>query len=396
MTGHRLLGLTGTAEIKITGACPEDFLTRITSQGVRFRNYRKTDELTALMEIPCSSLDTARYAAKKTMCTMETVSVKGTLPSLRGMKKRILVPVLLLLLVWVVFFLQSHIWFFRVQGSTTIPQEKILRTLEECGVGFWTKTDKLDMNRLKNQMLTKLPELGWFTINTKGGIATVVVRQRAEKPTASESAAPANVIAAKNGLITSVTTTGGTQVVKPGDMVSAGQLLISGVTNLDKTLMMTRAEGEVYARTWTQIQGLLPEKIQKKSYIGTQQTIYSLTFGKKTIKISKSSGISHGDYDKIIIRKPLTLPGGFTLPICLNKATLRPYTLQDVPIKEADAASLLEETAMAQLLSELKAGRVLSWDVSSQKEGDVYRISGTAECQEEIGTVVEIKSSSQN
>ena len=96
-------------------------------------------------------------------------------------------------------------------------------------------------------------------MNVEGCEAVVVVRQREEKPQVGKSAAPANILAEKAGIITEVTATGGTPQVKTGDLVTSGQLLISGVTNLDTTLMLSRAEGEVYARTWTTLDGIIPK-----------------------------------------------------------------------------------------------------------------------------------------
>ena len=65
MTGPRFLGLRGTITLRIIGACPEEFLMRLVNFGVRFRNYRKEDELTAYLVIPAEKLSTARAAAKK-------------------------------------------------------------------------------------------------------------------------------------------------------------------------------------------------------------------------------------------------------------------------------------------------------------------------------------------
>ena len=63
MTGPRFLGLRGTITLRIIGACPEEFLMRLVNSGVRFRNYRKEDELTAYLVIPAEKLSTARAAA---------------------------------------------------------------------------------------------------------------------------------------------------------------------------------------------------------------------------------------------------------------------------------------------------------------------------------------------
>lgn len=391
MTGAGLLGLCGTAELRIIGACPEDFLGYLAGKGVRFRHYRKEDELTACLVIPCTAMEQAEAAAKRTMCELQVVRVAGVIPGLRAMGKRLgllgLMGAMILLVVW----LQGHILFFRVEGNETLPDQAVLSALEDCGVGFFTSARGIDLDALKNEMIARLPQLSFVTVNVEGCEAVVVVRQREEKPKVGKSAAPANILAEKAGIITEVTATGGTPQVKTGDLVTSGQLLISGVTNLDKTLMLSRAEGEVYARTWTPLDGIIPKTMLKKQYTGRTQRRFAVTFGKKTIKFYKTSGISYGNYDKMATEKPLTLPGGYVLPVKITVMEFREYEPEPQTILEAQAEMLLQKAETAQLELGMTAGKILSMQTSLEEVADAYRITGTAECQEEIGTVAEIK-----
>ena len=391
MTGPRLLGLRGTVTLRITGACPEEFLMRLVRCDVRFRDYRKEDELTATLVIPAEKMSAARAAAKKTMCQIEVASVSGLIPGIRAMGLRILMPIWLVLLTMGVFWLQGHMLFFEVEGNSTLPDRVILEALEQCGVGFFTPEDHVDLNLLKNQMISRLPQLSFLTVNHRGCIAQVVVREREEKPILAESAAPANILASKDGLITSVTATGGAAMIRPGDFVTKGQLMISGVTNLDKTLMVSRAEGEVYARTWNALDAVIADELAYKQRTGRETRVFAVTFGKKKINFYKTSGISYGNYDKMTTEKPLTLPGGYTLPVSLTVTVFREYTVSTQPVEQTQAQLLLEQCVRQQLLGTMTAGTIQSMSVSVRQETGCYRLTGTAECQEEIGTVAEIK-----
>ena len=304
---------------------------------------------------------------------------------------RILMPVWLVLLTLGVFWLQGHILFIEISGNTTLPDLVILEALEECGVGFFTPERQIDLNLLKNQMISRLPELSFITVNHRGAVAQVVVREREEKPILAGSAAPANILATKDGLITSVTATGGTQVVQPGDLVTKGQLLISGVTNLDKTLMVSRAEGEVYARTWNAIRAVTADELTYKQRTGRETKVFAVTFGKKKINFYKTSGISYGNYDKMTTEKPLTLPGGYTLPVYFTVTVFREYTVSTEPVEQDRVQPLLEECVRQQLLGAMTAGTIRHMTASVWRESGCYRLTGMAECHEEIGTVVEIK-----
>ena len=391
MTGVRLLGLRGTVRLRVTGACPEDILTGLAAAGVRFRDYRREDDLTACLTVPGEALREARRIGTKTMCQIEVVETSGMLPTLQAMGWRLLLPVWLGLLTVFVFWLQGHTLFFRVSGNTTIPDQVILETLESCGVGFFTPMDSIDLNLLKNRMLSQLPNLRFVTVNTHGGVAEVIVREREEKPVISGSAAPANILAAKDGLITSVTVTGGTPEVRPGDLVTKGEVLVSGVTNLDKTVMVTRAEGEVYARTWNPVEAVLPEEMTYKQATGRETRVFAVTFGKKQINFYKTSGISYGNYDKMTTVKPLTLPGGYTLPVSLTVTVFREYTQRAQPMESESAEALLEMCVREQLLGGMTAGSIQGMRMRLRQQPGYYRMTGTAECQEEIGVVAEIK-----
>ena len=383
--------MTGKVRVKITGACPEDCLTRITGQGIRFRDYVKKDVLTAEFTLALSDLKDLEAAAKKTMCEVEVLKIYGCLPSLRAMGPRLAYLGLLVGVVLLVFWIQGHIFFLEVEGNTTIPEEEILRILEGNGIGFWTRADELEMNLLKNQILSEIPELGWITINNEGPMATVVVRQREEKPVASEDVAPANILSNQSGVIEDVTVTGGTAQVKKGDVVTAGQLLISGVTNLDKTLLLTRAEGEVIARTFGRKTAVLLDSVTEKCYTGRETTGISVTFGKNTINFYKTSGISYDNYDKMTVRKTLTLPGGYELPLCLTIATFREYETVLVPMEEDAAQVLLTEGVRRDTEGKLSAGMILDMRLRMQQSEALYTMTGIVECRENIGVSVEIK-----
>lgn len=384
-------GRFGRVDLEITGACPQDVLMRLAAQGTRIGPVQRVDELTLRVSVSAGQLPLIRRCAKQCMCELTVLKVHGLLPLLRMLGFRAAYPAVLIGLIYLVFWLQGHIWFISVSGNQTVPTEQILWTLEENGVGFWTETEKLDMNVLRNAVIDDLPALRWITVNTQGGFAQVEVRERAEKPVLSRDASPANIVARKSGVIEAVHASGGTSQVKPGDVVTQGELLISGVSNLDKTLLLTRAQGEVTARTWNSVSAIMPNHMVKKRYTGQSWTGWSVSFGKKTINFCKTSGISYREYDKIRKSVSLALPGGYTLPVAFTKTVCREYIPEAVPVEPEAAETAMTAAAERQLKQEMVAGVILSKDLALERFSDGYRLTGVAECREEIGNVAVIK-----
>lgn len=391
MTGQRLLGLGGTARIQITGACPEELLGLISGCGIRFRCYEKKDPVTAMVTVPLGELDRIRQAGRRCMCQVAVLEERGILSRILSMGWRVGYFLVLGAIVALVFFIQEHILFLGVEGNDTIPTEQVLQILEENGVGFWTRTDAIDINHLKNQVLAQIPELGFLTINTEGPVATVVLRQRQEKPVESHNPGPANLVAGRDGVVESVTVTGGTAQIAPGDVVHRGQLLISGVTNLDTVLVLSRAQGEVQARTFVAAKAVLPDVQYKKQYTGRKNTDFSISFGKNTINLLKSSRISYDNYDRMSVRKTLTLPGGYVLPFSVTMIQIREYELVACPVDEASSEALLTRAVETHTTQGLMAGMILGQELHLSHTDGSYCLGGVLECQEEITVSVEIK-----
>jgi hypothetical protein len=135
----------------------------------------------------------------------------------------------------------------------------------------------------------------------------------------------------------------------------------------------------------------LPNTETKKVYTGEKTRKFSLTFGKNTINFYKTSGISYPNYDKMTVRRTLTLPGGYVLPVAVTVTTFLAYDPVELPLEETRAEALLRASIQGQLQQELRAGYEVSEQLSLGAEDSIYRLSGVVECQEEIGTVVEIQ-----
>ena len=137
-----------------------------------------------------------------------------------------------------------------------------------------------------------------------------------------------------------------------------------------------------------QMQAVLPKNSYKKIYTGKKTKRLSLEIGKKTINFYKTSRISYEEYDKMTVRKPLTLPGGYTFPLAITVVILSEY--ESKTYEPFAPWELLSDSLLKNVRKELVAGSILNHDLHGSGEGDHYLLSGTVECLEEIGRAQEI------
>ena len=253
---------------------------------------------------------------------------------------------------FLLYSLLGVVWDIRIHGNSTVSEEQIRAQLKDCGlqVGSSLRGEGIDCRELENRLLQSSPDISWVSVNLRGTVANVQVRER---QVGQSAIAPENVnlVAACDGIVTSVRLLTGQVVVTPGQEVRRGELLISGVR--DSTAhgySVEGARGEVMAQTEHTEIVRIPLQEQQKVYTGEEKCKKSIIFFEKSIKFSKNTGIIGGSCDTIYKIEPWVLPNGVQLPVGYEITRYLPYTVQTVDRTHAQAYAL----AMAQMESILQ------------------------------------------
>ncbi len=305
----------------------------------------------------------------------------------RVLKRPVLAAAVTLLL-FLTLWLPTKVLFIRVEGNVTVPHCQILQCAENAGIYFGAGTRPLRSERVKNSLLQQIPELSWVGVNTKGCVATISVTERqiahlSEK----EEGLASSIVACRDGQITDITVTAGNALCKTGDIVTKGQLLISGYTDCGIKIQATHAKGEVFGTTKYENTLIFPLKYGAKAApIGKSANIF-LQIGKKEIKLWKGSGISGAICDKMYASYYLTLPGGFRLPFGLVVEKRVYYRSGCVTIPAEQAQAIMQEQSRLYLLDSMISGQILSQTQAFSQEGGAYQLFGRYSCREMLGRI---------
>ncbi|MBN4069464.1 MAG: sporulation protein YqfD [Alkaliphilus sp.] len=189
----------------------------------------------------------------------------------------------------ILLYLSGFVFRIDVVGNDIIYADDILTELENVGFVIGTRHQSVDLRAIENHLMIHISELAWIGIEIKGVYAKIKIVEKVPSPSKIDKNVPVNVVALKNGVIESVIARSGDAVVKKGDIVAAGDLLISGVLireNMEHP-MFTHAFGEVYARTYYELVEIHPlyEIVQKKT--GSKQRETVIIIGTKEYKIGE-------------------------------------------------------------------------------------------------------------
>ena len=197
-----------------------------------------------------------------------------------------------------------------------------------------------------------------------------------------------NVVAGKDGVITSVSAMEGNCLCAVGQAVKKGQVLISAYTDLEFTTRVCAALGEVYAETLAQKTARCPDTVLQKTPNGKNSRSVSLLVGEKRWNIFANGGNSDGRCDKITKTHMLTLPLGLTLPVGLEIVEQRGYDLTPAPLEKDAAEKLLEQQVTGSVQQDMLAGKILQKDTELTRQGGIYELTASVRCEEMIARQV--------
>lgn len=286
-------------------------------------------------------------------------------------------------------FLSGFYWEMTISGED-IPyaESEILAAAKRVGV-YIGAPRSTDTALASVALLEELPELSWASFNTEGCTVQLELRTSVTKAEGAEHDGTGDIVASRAGLIHSITAQNGTVLVKVGSACAAGQVLVSGITQVGDPYdpeynpvrcFYTRARAEILAetqRTFTASCPLSTETVRETDF-GTQRALYILG-----VRVPLSlSGAPKGQ--TAYTRTPVVLQE-HTLPLWVE--TVRVYEEETVPVtftEEEAQRRALENLHQLQKLALGEDGRVLTENITYQTKGGTVYVTSRCVCLENI------------
>ena len=376
----------GYCRVEVCGAFPETVLNACAMQALELWDMKCEDDHTLRFCVYERDIPALEDIARRCMCDMSVLGTAGGSTRRRFLKNHVWLLVSLLVALGILAASSLFIWDIDVYGCDELSEGEVLRALSDCGVDCGAYWPALNVDMIRADMLTRLPELAWMTVNVSGSRAIVLVEERVEKPEIYIESAGADIVAARTGIIRRLSVLNGTPLVGTGQSVTAGETVISGtMESLSRDARYVRAQGGVTADTWYEFSAVCPAQMQEKTPRAGVRRRFALKFGKSRYNFYFSSGNTVDGCDKIIHNYNAGIRGLFALPVTLVVEELRPYRLSGaVPADTAAMGARLE----ARLEDGLR-GVVLSSSVTEGDNGGLAVVTLRAACRENIAQVKE-------
>lgn len=288
---NRLISFfTGYLEIIIRGPHLEKLINLLSGSGFYLWDVKKLTSEVLTAKLRCHGFLQIRSMVKRSGSLVKIRRKKGW-PFLRkklGRRKVFWLSAVGML--GLLIYISSLTLVIKVDGFEGAEREELIRTLQAVGLKPGRPTRELarEKQRMERDAIIRTPEAVWLGINFKGVVAEVKAVKRKNPPPARQGA---DLVAERDGLITRVAVIRGQPVVKEGDTVARGDLLISGrVSYVDPETGVVIVEnipasGIVEARVWYDLEVVQPKKLWRASCLSKPKKVYSIRWGGRTWRI---------------------------------------------------------------------------------------------------------------
>ena len=296
-----------------------------------------------------------------------------------------------LLISLLIYFYSSDLVFdVRVSGNEAVSEEQILNELSAAGFGVGSRWSKTDKSAVELSVLSSSDTLAWISINEYGRIAYVTVIELDAVPKEEITYSAANIVATRDCVIEEITVTSGTPVVRVGDTVRAGDLLISGIIESEGGTEYVVAEGIVRGSTSERVSTEIPREITESFVREGALESFSVKIFNFNINILQSYGNLPEGCVIIEEKRNITLFGR-RLPVSfIGKRCCEPYEITRT-LSDAELPIMAAVAHNADVNSALSGRDLLSIRTSGGFTDVGYKMESLVVYSTEVGSVIEIK-----
>ncbi len=378
--------ILGYVTIEIEGYFIERFINICNDQKIFLWNMQRKHSTIVQINIGIKDFKRIKRIAKKTKCRVKIQKKRGMPFILNKYKKRKIFAIFFAIIIIAIIILSNFIWNIDIEGNEKISKEEILKTLSENNFKIGTSKLKLNKKEIINKIRLDRDDIAWIGIEINGTNAKVKIAEADLKPEIIPEDEFCNIVATKDAMIVKVNAQNGTAVVKEGDLVTKGTVLIQGWLEGQFTgIRYVHANGEVQAKVWYSQKVKVPLKQIKKIQTGKQESKYSVKINNFEINLPKGVP-KFQNYDTIDTSKKLKLFSDFYLPVEINTKTYQEYENKEFTYSLEEAKEIAITEAEKNLEEHIKENKLINKQINIEQSENDVEVEVIYEVLESIGT----------
>ncbi|MCL2841006.1 MAG: sporulation protein YqfD [Defluviitaleaceae bacterium] len=381
----------GYVRISVTGFSIERFLNMAAYRGVYMWDVEHSGKDVSL-NVSIKGFRMLKGCGRKTKCRTKIIGKNGLPFLLHRYRKRKFLMGGVLFFIFGLFALSSFIWRIELEGNETLHNDTVMAFLDAQGLRTGALKFRLDDRVLQQAILTNFPEVGWADVHTRGTRTTILISEAIPPQEIFDRQTPTHVIAATEGLITSIVASAGAPMVRQNDIVRPGDMLVSGILELEPDtpgtpLIYVHAHAEVWARRYHPIEFSVPFVYDEKVFTGQIANAYALQllFGANWRINMPWGGNPFNAYDRITTQHQIGTNGNYPLPFVLVTHHYIEFTPQQRSRTIEEAEAVAQQMITNRIIREFEFGiDIINRQVNFEETQDALIVTALITTHERI------------
>ncbi|QJD83645.1 sporulation protein YqfD [Cohnella herbarum] len=290
MKGTWVATMRGYVWIKLVGGENEDFLNSATREKISLWNISFNAAGEMLFGVSVPDFFRLRPLLRKSGSRIRILSRHGLPFQLARLSRRKTFAGGMLAFVVALFILSTLVWDVRVEGNSSISEEKIRQAAKAEGIYPYQWSFRLqDAASLSQRLALHLPEAAWIGVDKRGTSISITVID-STKPEVKTLEGPRHLVAKTDAVITQIIAENGRPKVVRNDRVRKGDILISGILGDANHYKTVASKGKVMGLVWHEYRIVSPLVTKSKSLTGLTKERTYLLIGNRALQISGYGG----------------------------------------------------------------------------------------------------------
>ena len=211
----------------------------------------------------------------------------------------------------IILILSSCIWTISVSGNEKFTDEQIIAIAEEYGIKTGKLRHFINPDEIRESIKADVDSINWFSVNIDRTAVSLEVLENSGGNEILDLTTPCNIVSAEDGELLRLEVYCGEAALRPGNAVTKGTLLISGVVErADGSSDFVHARGKAVIRTRKEISHAVPLQIQCKKLKDMKKRYSAEIFTLRLFPAGRKDGVFLRTEKAMVEYNGIILPAG--------------------------------------------------------------------------------------
>ena len=388
-----LLFLRGYYEVAVSGYGTERFINLCKIKGIYLWDVKNRHHklVIKIAESDYLNLDEILY---KTGVKVDILKKYGLPFLFIGKKKRIFALISILSVLVLIFVTNLFVWKINYEGYYTLSLEQLEDFLYSNHVKEGVLKSGIEYEILEEKLRKEFPVIKWCSVALTGNTLYIKIEENSllkEETVAGMEFLYSDIVAENAGVVTDVMVRNGLSMVKIGDKVEKGQILITGAVPVYddaleiKNMHYYDADAEVLIETQFSYVDSLDDVFLEKEYTGRSFKTSFIKVNEKEIDCFHKNNYAY--YDVRSDTKQMVLFGRIKTPVYYGTKEVKEYYLSERKYTENEVLDIFNKNLSNYYISLSEKGvQIIEKDVKIEHNASEWVLNGEFVVSQKVTT----------